>query len=123
MNWILKIAWLIFGHRAKLRLIRDAKRQGVIAYLKVLQGSRRALVGLLIAFFVLQLMVFSFVVAVVSGLWLLDVDITTKLWIVFGVFSGLFALPALALAIALSERVWFKASGAQKIVEDLRKSA
>jgi hypothetical protein len=123
LSLILRIVWLIVGHRAKLRLIRDAKRQGIVTYLKVLQGSRRALAGLLIAVFVLQLMILSFVGAVVAGVWLLDVEPAMKLWILFGIFAGGFTLPALVLAIALSERVWYKASGAEKIVEDLRKSA
>lgn len=123
MNLILKIVWLILGHHAKMKAIREAKRQGVIAYLKVLQGSRRALAGLFIGIFVLQIMILSFVGAVVCGVWLLDYDVTMKLWILFGVFSGLFALPALALLIALNERVWYKASGAAKIVEEVRRAA
>ena len=123
MSVILQIVWLIIGHRAKIRAVREAKRHGIIAYLKVLQGSRRALAGVFAAFFILQLMMLSFVGAIVSGVWLLEYDLSTKLWILFGVFSSLFALPALAILIALNERVWYKASGAAKIVEDLRKSA
>lgn len=123
MNLILKILWLLLGHHAKMKAIREAKRKGVIAYLKVLQGSRRALAALFIGVFILQLMILSFVAAVICGVWLLDYETTTKLWILFGVFSGFFALPALAIFIALNERVWYKASGAAKIVEEIRRAA
>lgn len=123
MSLLLRIVWLIIGHRAKLKMITEAKRHGVIAYLKVLQASRRAIAGLLIAAFVMQLMILSFVGTLVTGVWLLELEAQTKLLILFGTFAGLFFVPAAILAFILSERVWYKASGAAKIVEELRKSA
>lgn len=120
MNGILRFLLIAFGHHAKLRLLSQAKRTGTLAYLRVLQATRRILAGSLAAFFVLQFMVLSFAGALVTGVWLLDLDTQLKLQILFGVFCAGFGLPFLALAIGLSERVWYKASGAQKIVEDLR---
>lgn len=123
MSLLLRIVWLIIGHRAKLKMVTEAKRHGVIAYLKVLQGSRRALVALLVAGFILQLMILSFVGALVIGVWLLELEAQTKLIVLFGIFASLFSIPAALLAYVLSERVWYKASGAEKIVESLHKSA
>ena len=123
MSLLLRIVWLIIGHRAKLKMVTEAKRHGVIAYLKLLQGSRHALIGLLVVGFVLQLMILSFVGVLVTGVWLLELETQTKLFVLFGVFASLFCIPAALLAYVLSERVWYKASGAEKIVESLHKSA
>lgn len=101
-------------------MLRKAKRQGVLAYLRVLQGSRRVILAVLFVFAIFQLMLLSFVGALVSGVWLLDLPAATKFEILFVLFATLFGVPALGLAILMSERVWFKASGARKMVEDLQ---
>lgn len=123
MSLLLRIVWLIIGHRAKLKMVTEAKRHGVIAYLKLLQGSRYALIGLLVVGFVLQLMILSFIGVLVTGVWLLELETQTKLFVLFGVFASLFFIPAALLAYVLSERVWYKASGAEKVVDSLHKSA
>lgn len=120
MNFILRLIFMLIGHQAKLRLLREAKKTGVVAYLRVLQSSRYVLVAGLLAFLMLQFMVLAAFGAIVAGVMLLDQDFKLKLEILFWFFTAMFTLPALALAIVFSERVWYRYSGAQKMVEDLR---
>lgn len=120
MNLIVRLILFVIGHQAKLRVIKEAKRHGVVAYMKALQGTRRGLIAALAAFFILQLMLLSFVGALVTGLLLWEAEIELKMQILFGVFLSLFALPFLGLVVLFNERLWYKVSGAQKMVEDLR---
>lgn len=120
MNWILRLIFFLIGHRAKLQVIREAKRHGVVAYMRALQGTRRVLILALLAFLVLQLMLLSLVGAVVTGVLLWEADPTLKLQVLFGVSLAVFAIPALGLTIVFSERLWYRLSGAQKMVDDLQ---
>lgn len=122
MSSPLQLLWMMLRRHLKQRLLSEAKRRSLIAYLRIVQGSRRALIGLILGIFVLQLMILAFVGALVSGVWLLDLDTQTKLWILFGTSATLFLLPACLLIYAFSERVWFRASGAEQIVRDLQQS-
>src|SRR5690606_25698627 len=96
------------------------KKTGTLAYLRALQGSRLVLVAGLLAFFILQFMILAAFGALITGFMLWDQDQGFKLQILFGIFTGMFALPALVLAIVLSERFWYKYSGAAKLVEEIR---
>lgn len=120
MNWILKILFFFAGEYLKGQLIQRAKRKGVIAYLHALQGTRYAVMGVLGAFFVFHAILFAGFGALITGMMLLDLDTRTMLWVLFGIFSSVFFVPVLAIAIGLSERLWYKASGAEKMVDDLR---
>jgi hypothetical protein len=120
LSWIFRILFFLIGQRAKVQIIREAKKHGVLAYLKMLQGSRRVLMVALAAFLILQLMLLSLVGALVSGFMLWDTDFQFKMQVLFGMFLALFALPFIGLLILFSERLWYKASGAQKMVEDLQ---
>jgi hypothetical protein len=118
-EWLWRFLWLIAGQHAKMRLLREAKRQGVAAYLRVLQGTRRALLGIFLLYFFLQIVTVAAVGAVVTGLWLWDYDVHSKLQIAFGVCLGVFVLPVLLLMVGFSERLWYKASGASKMVDEI----
>jgi hypothetical protein len=120
IGWIARILFFIWGQRAQLRVIRAAKRHGLLAYLRALQSTRRVLIVGLAAFLVVQMMMLAFVGAVVCGVMLWDADMHLKLEVLCGVFVAMFALPFVALIILFSESVWFKASGAEKMVDDLR---
>lgn len=119
MKWILRLGWLFLGQHLQNRAVDHAKRQGVKAYLQVLQASRRMLVLTLAGFIVLQTMILAGFGALVTGMLLWDHDLQGKLQILFGVFMGMTVLPFLALLILASERVWYKASGAEKMVNGL----
>jgi hypothetical protein len=45
-------------------------------------------------------------------------DESTRLYSIFGFCAALFILPAIGLAFAFSERFWFEASGAKKLMDD-----
>ena len=66
----------------------------------------------------LQLMFLSFLGSVVSGIWLLPYDLDIKIWILFYTFLTLFTIPFVILLYALSDKVWFKASGVEKLIQD-----
>lgn len=71
---------------------------------------------LLAAFLMLQIMVLAGFGTLITGFMLWDTDQTFKLQLLFGIFLGLCGLPALALAVLFSERLWYKLSGAEKLV-------
>lgn len=112
---------MVLKHRAKLRVVSKVRRAGVLAYLRAVQGSRYALIAALSAFLILQCMVMAAFGALITGFMLWDEDPTFKLQILFGIFTAMFALPALALLYILSERKWYKLSGAEKLVEEFQR--
>jgi len=120
LTWILRILIFFLGEFVKGRMVLRAKRRGVVTYLKALQGSRRILLIAVSVFFVFNVVALAGIGTFVTGVMLLDLDQRQKLWILFGVFAALFFIPVIALVIAFNERVWYKMSGAEKMVEDLR---
>jgi hypothetical protein len=114
---------MLIRHEAKLRFVAKAKKTGTIAYLRAVNGSRRLLIGVLVAFILLQSMVLAGFGALITGFMLWEADQTLKLQVLFTIFMGMFTIPALMLFILFSEKLWYKASGAEKLVNDLRKSA
>ena len=96
---------------------QKAKKQGVLLYLKALQVARKSLLAAFILYFMLQLMVFGFIGAAVSGVWLLPLENSeTRLWILLSFFLFLFLIPLIILIISFSEKMWLKASGADKLL-------
>jgi len=81
------------------------------------------IVAALLAFIFLQFMVLAGFGALVTGFMLWEADYTFKLQILFSIFLALAGLPALGLAVIFSERLWYKASGAEKLVEQIRHDA
>jgi len=120
LNWIVKILWMIIRNRAKARLMLSMRRQGVIAYLRTLQLTRKLIALALLSFFFLQSIVLAGVGALVTGVWLLDLDPQAKLMTLFCVFTALFLFPIAGLIWLLSESLWYRVSGAKKLVEDLQ---
>lgn len=94
--------------------ITAMKRRGMLVYLRALQTARRSLLAAIVFACVLQLMVIGLVGAFITGVLLLEQETGVKLWILFSGFGVLFGLPFVTLIVVFSERVWFKASGAEK---------
>jgi hypothetical protein len=119
----LKLIWrlilMFLRHRAKMMVVAKAKKAGTLAYLRAVQGSRRALMLALAAFLLLQTMLLAGFGALVTGFMIWDTDPAFKWPLLFGIFLGMFALPALALVVLFSERLWYRASGAKKMVDSL----
>lgn len=101
------------------RLVRVLRQRGLLAYLRVLQTSRYFLIGALATFLLLQMMILAGFGAIVAGFLLLDYDFERKLQILLIVFSTLFALPFLGLLCLFNQRLWYRVSGAQKMMNDL----
>jgi hypothetical protein len=98
---------------------KSIQKKGLLIYLKSLQVFRKTLAGSVLLFLFLQLMLVGFVGSLVAAIFLLPQDMETKLWILLGVFFTLFILPLISLLIVFSEKFWFRASGAEKMVSDL----
>jgi hypothetical protein len=97
--------------------LKKAKKKGLLIYLKTLQVVRKSMLFAFMLFLTLQLMMIGFVGAIASGVWLIPVeDQATRLWILFGVFSGFFIIPFLALIFIFSEKTWLKISGADDLL-------
>lgn len=114
MLTVLRMIFRMFFFRVFANKIR---RKGMLIYLKVLRIARKSIMALLAIYACLQLMLFGFVGAVASGIYLLPIeDQTTRLWILFAVSMGFFLIPAIGLMIILSERTWVKASGVEAML-------
>ena len=112
------IGRLLLG-QAERQAIRKAKIQGLKTYLKVLQGVRLSAIGVLSVLMVVHILTLGLLVMVGALIWLAPWEPETKLWVLFGVGASLFFLPVLTLGVALSERVWYRASGAQAMVDEV----
>ncbi|MBS1971312.1 MAG: hypothetical protein JSU04_13470 [Bdellovibrionales bacterium] len=99
---------------------RSIRKKGVLAYLRALQVLRKSLAGSVLLFVFLQLMVVGFIGSIVVGVFLIPQDLEVRLWILLGVFGVFFLLPFVILLFIFSERVWYRLSGAEKMVAELR---
>ncbi len=98
---------------------RDLKKQGLLIYLKVLNGVRLGTLGFILLFVFFNLMVISLLALVVVSIWLMPIDLETKLFCLLGIF-GLFFLTSMAILIwAFSEKTWLKESGANEMIKNL----
>lgn len=119
MSWVRKIFSYFLGQMAYQFVFGQVKKKATLIYLKTLQAMRRSLVAALAVFCILQLMIFGFLGAVVTSIWLLPHDVNTKLYFLLSFFAVIFILPFVALCFALSERLWFRLSGAEKILKEI----
>lgn len=114
----MRLFWLFVGDEAKRHLFKAVKHKGVLAYLRALQFTRRVFLIIILSILFLQLMMISLVGALVTGFLLWDHDFQTKMEILFWIFVTLFTLPAIGVGVLLSERLWFKFSGAEKMLKE-----
>lgn len=117
MNWVKETLWFALRTLVVRQTAKSLERKGLLFYLKGLQVARLGLAGSLAVFCFLQLMIFGFIGALVSGVLLLPEELNTRLWILFGVFAALFLLPLIGLLILFSERLWFRLSGAEEMMK------
>ncbi|MES2802315.1 MAG: hypothetical protein V4654_07470 [Bdellovibrionota bacterium] len=118
MSWLRKIFSYFLGQMAYQYAFGHVKKKAVLIYLKTLQAMRRSLMVALIIFCILQLMVLGFLGAVATAIWLLPQDTNTKLYILLSFFAFLFIIPFVALCYIFSERLWFRLSGAEKLLKE-----
>lgn len=116
MNWLFRMIWMMWG---KHMLVREAKRRTLAVYLRALRATRLGVLAFLAVFLVLQLMMLSAVGAIVTGMYLWEHDFQEKMEILFWIFAGTFTVPALLLAVLMSEFLWFRISGAKKLMDSI----
>lgn len=118
MSWLGKTFSYFVGQMAYKFAFGQVKRKALLIYLKTLQAMRRSIILAFLIFCFIQLMVLGFLGTAVTAIWLLPQDTNTKLYILLGFFAFLFTIPFLALCFILSERMWFRFSGAEKLLKD-----
>jgi hypothetical protein len=121
MHFIKDLSFLLLRSFVYKQTGKILQKKAVLIYLKTLQTFRKTLAGSLFLFVFLQLMLVGLVGALVVGVFLLPQELETKLWILLSVFLLFFILPFFTLLILFSEKIWFQASGAEKMVSDLNK--
>lgn len=102
------------GHR----LVQESKKKGILLYLKLLQAVRKSIVGALLVFFALQIFIFSIVGVVLTGLYLSPFENETKALILFGLCLIVALFFGIVLSYVLSEKTWFKHSGASQSIKE-----
>lgn len=122
MSWLIKIGWFLYTRHLENRLVSNVKRQSVMAYLRILQSSRFFFIGALASFLLLQIMILAGFGALITGFYLIDYDYQRKLEILFVLFLLIFIIPLGCLIWLFNERLWYRLSGAQKLVEEMSHS-
>jgi len=119
MSWLRKTFSYFLGQMAYQYAFGQVKKKAVLIYLKTLQAIRRSILLAVLVFCFIQLMVLGFLGAVITAIWLLPQDTNTKLFVLLGFFAFLFIIPFIALCFMLSERLWFRFSGAEKLIKEV----
>lgn len=114
MFFLRQIVMFLFSRVWQQYTMARLKHRGMLAYLKALQGLRRGIMGVILFACILQLMVIGFIGMFVTSVFLFDLDFATRTLILFIGFSIFALVPFALLVVMLSERMWFKASGAQE---------
>ncbi len=108
---------LMFFQQWRRDLVSRSKAKGISFYLKVLQTARRSLIALALLFLSLQVMLLGLVMAVASGLYLLPWTLELKAYLALGLGLSLFLFPLGFVIYGLSDRFWYRQSGAEDMVE------
>lgn len=119
MGFTRKIFTYFLSQMAYQYAFGKVKKKAVLIYLKTLQAMRRSLLAAVMVFCFLQIMIFGFLGTVVTAIWLTPEDTNTKLYYLLSFFALIFFVPFFVLCIALSERLWFRASGVEKLLKEL----
>lgn len=119
LYFVLRIFFKAWMKKGQQDVVSDIKAKSIVAYLRLLNGARMSLVGIVTVFLVMQLIVFGLALMVGTAVFLVPIDMNLKLWALFALGGLLFLVPILGISILLSQRLWYRASGADKMVSDL----
>lgn len=117
-RYLIEMILNLWLRRQRNRAVSRLKMEGLKTYLKALQVARMSAVGIVTLLVALQLMCLGLLVMVAAGVYLTPLEEDARLWVIFGSGAVLFFVPFLVLAIFLSERMWYRASGAGEMVHD-----
>lgn len=104
-------------------MVQKTKAKSTLIYLKTLNKVRKSLLAAMIMIFGFQVVVFSFLAMITIGLWLLPWELETKLWVGFGLASITFVIPFAFCIYLFQEKLWYKVSQAEKMIEKIDKAA
>ncbi len=119
LKLIIQFVLTLVLNSAQKKLVRRARAQGVLVYLRALRLVRLSLVGLIALIAFLQLMILSFFGLVALFIYQAPLESDVKIWLGFGLLGAGVFLPLLLIAFFLSEKLWFRASGAKGMVDAL----
>lgn len=100
-------------------VINQTKKAGVLFYLRFLAMARQSLIGLILIIFAFQVLIFSVVGLVLTGIYLAPLESEAKVWVLFGVCCFTLFVAAILMAYAFSEKTWLQYSGANEMIAKL----
>ncbi len=109
-------AWVKKGQRD---VVSDLKAKSLVTYLHILNGARMSVMGMVTVLLILQMVSFGLALMIGAAVFLAPFELNLKLWIVFAVGGFLFVLPILGISLLLSQRLWYRLSGAEKMVSEV----
>jgi hypothetical protein len=112
LNILTLLAKAFEGHR----LLQESKKKGLLFYLRVLQGIRSSIIGIVALVLAFQLCILSFVGLVLTSLYLAPIESETKIWILLILCALIVVAVTTVLIYALSEKTWLKHSGVKDLV-------
>jgi hypothetical protein len=114
--WLRRVLTFVMRNYMGGRLIEGARRRGLAAYFRVVNGVRRLLVALVLVNLLVQLVITSFLALIATLAYMFIADEATRLYALAGVFGLTFVVPLLGGMYLLSESFWLKLSGAERLV-------
>lgn len=121
-HWLFSLFGFLFklwAKKSQRDLVSEFKAKSLIGYLRILNGVRLGAMGMVTVLIVFQMVGLGLAMMIGAAVFLAQLTLEVKLWAVFGLGTALFLLPVLGLCILLSERVWYRASGADKLVREI----
>jgi len=118
LRYLLFFFFGAFLENAERRAVRRIKAKGVSTYIKVVQGVRLSAVGIVSFLVLLQTLTLGFVILCGALLWMAPWDQQIKIYAAIGLGAILFFAPLTLLMIGLSQRIWYRTSGAKNMVDD-----
>jgi hypothetical protein len=114
-----QILSFLLGSFIERLAMQQFRKRAVLIYLKTLQAMRRSLLISFGVFIAVQMMVIGLFGAIITLIWLCpDIEPRTRLWILLGFFAFSFIVPLVSLFLVFSEKLWYKLSGAEEMLND-----
>lgn len=123
MKWLLRFIWMFWMRQQGRRAVHKVKAQGVLVYLKTLSMTRKTLIVVILATVFMHLFLMACVGLIVTSILLYKEDMHSGLQMLFYGFGAAVALFLFVGTLLLSQSLWYRFSGAKKLVQDLEKEA
>jgi hypothetical protein len=116
LRWLFNALGYFFQTILLKAMWTKVQGKGVLAYLKAVEAVRRGVTGSILVLIFLQTMVIGLVGITIATVFLATEDNQSRLWILLGIFTFLFVVPLLAIGYMMSGKVWFRISGAERVL-------